>query len=172
MRFSKLFFYLRYVQASLAKLATPKLVAVPNKVAARKLAWALLLIPAFVGCGEAKVPVVPVTGKVTFGKEIPVGAQIVLHAQGHSLPDDVAPTGRVKEDGTFAISIYGTDEGVPAGEYVATIQWYKIVKDRSGDSISGPNVIPKKYSSPETSPLKITVNNEPTTLPPIEIPTA
>jgi hypothetical protein len=132
---------------------------------------ALLLLAGIVGCGkpEVKVPVVPVTGKLTAGREVPVGAQIVLHAKGHTLPNGASPVGRVAQDGTFKISIYGEGEGVPAGDYVATVEWYKIVKGPMGEAISGPNVIPPRYGNPDTSPLKVTVRNEPTDLPPIVI---
>lgn len=130
-----------------------------------------LLLAVVCGCGksEVKVPVVPVTGSIKVGKEIPVGAQVVLHAKGHTLPKGVSPIARVAEDGTFKVSIYGAGEGVPAGDYVATVQWYKIVKGEGGGSISGPNVIPDIYGSPTTSPLKVTVKNEPTELAPILI---
>jgi hypothetical protein len=130
-----------------------------------------LLLSVVCGCGktEVKVPVVPVTGTIKVGKEIPVGAQVILHAKGHTLPAGVSPTGRVAEDGTFKVSIYGAGEGVPAGDYVATVQWYKIVKGEGGGTISGPNVIPDKYGNPATSPLLVTVKNEPTELAPILI---
>lgn len=129
-----------------------------------------LLLALVCGCGktEVKVPVVPVTGTIKVGKEIPVGAQIILHAKGHTLPAGVSPSGRVAEDGTFKVSIYSAGEGVPAGDYVATVQWYKIVKE-GGGTISGPNVIPEKYGNPSTSPLLVTVKNEPTELAPILI---
>ena len=125
---------------------------VDSRQIGRGLAGALLL-SVVCGCGktEVKVPVVPVTGTIKVGKEIPVGAQVVLHAKGHSLPTGVSPTGRVAEDGTFKVSIYAAGEGVPAGNYVATVQWYKIVKGEGGSTISGPNVIPDKYGSPSTS---------------------
>lgn len=143
----------------------------PRRAFFGSMAAALLLIPGVWGCGKAevKVPVVPVTGKLTVGREVPVGAQIVLHAKGHTLPAGVSPVGRVAEDGSFKISIYGNGEGVPAGDYVATVQWYKIVKTSSGETISGPNVIPAKYGSPDTSPIKVTVRNEATNLEPILI---
>lgn len=137
----------------------------------RMLAWGLLLAPAICGCGtsQVKVPVVPVTGKVTVRGEIPVGAQVVLHAKGHTLPEGVSPVGRVGEDGTFTVSIYGAGEGVPAGDYVATVEWFKVVKTRDGETYSGPNVVPPKYSNPATSPLLVTVKREPADLEPIVI---
>ncbi len=131
----------------------------------------VLLLAGLSGCGKSgvKVPVVTVTGKLTVGREVPVGAQIVLHAKGHTLPAGASPVGRVAPDGTFKISIYGDGEGVPAGDYVATVQWYKIIKSPSGETISGPNVVPPAYGNPDTTPLKVTVRNEPTELPPILI---
>lgn len=141
-----------------------------HELSALGLAWILFLVPLVTGCSEAKVPVVPVTGKLTVGKEIPVGAEIVLHAKGHTLPEDVAPVGKVEKDGTFSISIYDKGEGVPAGEYVATVQWFKASKPAAaGDDPLVVDVIPKKYSSPATSPLTVTVKNEPTQLEPIVI---
>ena len=138
----------------------------PRRALFGSIAATMLLAASTLGCSKAevKVPVVPVTGKLTVGGEVPVGAQIVLHAKGHTLPAGASPVGRVAEDGSFKISIYGEGEGVPAGDYVATVQWYRIVKTPSGDTISGPNVIPAKYGSPDTSPIKVTVRNEPTDL--------
>jgi len=123
------------------------------------------------GCGqtEVKTPVFPVSGSIKVGKEIPVGAQIVLHPKGHALPPRVSPVGRVGTDGTFKVAIYEGEEGVPAGEYVATVAWYKIVKGSGNESFSGPNVIPAKYTNPATSPLAVTVMNTPTVIPPIVI---
>jgi len=132
------------------------------------LAWTLFLVPLVVGCSEAKVPVVPVSGKITVNKEVPVGAEIVLHAKGHTLPEGVSPVGRVAEDGTFQVSIYEQGEGVPAGEYVATVQWFKVTQDAKGE-VGATNVVPKKYGSAATSPLTVTVKNEPTVLEPIVI---
>jgi hypothetical protein len=145
-----------------------------TRVGSRVIACGLtsaVLLSVVCGCSksEVKVPVVPVTGSIKVGNEIPVGAQVVLHAKGHSLPSGVSPTGRVAEDGTFKLSIYGAGEGVPAGDYVATVQWYKIVKGEEGGTISGPNVIPEKFGNPATSPLLVTVKNEPTQLEPFLI---
>ncbi len=127
-----------------------------------------LMLPVLsLGCGESRVPVFPVTGKVTFDGEPPVGAQIVFHPSGHTLPEDEAATGTVKDGGNFDVNIYGTG-GVPAGDYVATVQWRKLVQSDGGYG-TGPNVIPEKYGSAKTSPLKVTVKPEPTELPPIVI---
>lgn len=140
-----------------------------HELSSAGLAWILFLVPLVVGCSEAKVPVVPVSGKITVNKEVPVGAEIVLHAKGHTLPEGVSPVGRVAEDGTFQVSIYEQGEGVPAGEYVATVQWFKIGKAAAGEDPVVKDVVPKKYRDPKTSPIAVTVKNEPTQLDPIVI---
>jgi hypothetical protein len=132
------------------------------------LVFALPLLLAASGCGGEgpRVPVLPVSGKVTFQGKPPVGAQIVLHPVQAADTSDVAPSGVVGSDGSFTISAYDPGDGAPEGDYVATIQWYKFVKEQGG---AGPNVIPKEYSSPATSPLKVSVKGGPTTIPLIAI---
>lgn len=131
--------------------------------------WSLLLLTfTAYGCGEARVPVHPVSGKVSFQGKAPSGARIALHTVSGGA-EGVAPTGRVNEDGTFSITAYEPGDGAPAGDYVATIEWYKVVPDPAGGGAPGPNVLPKKYSSVQTSPIKLTVSNGPTQLEPITI---
>jgi hypothetical protein len=117
------------------------------------------------GCkSEVRVPVFPVAGKVTYKGQPTVGAQVVLHAVKAEDTHDVAPTGVVGNDGSFTITVYEPGDGAPQGDYVATIQWRKFV-----DGGAGPNVLPKEYSSPATSPVKVSVQSGPTNIPPIAI---
>jgi hypothetical protein len=136
----------------------------------RSLALLAALTPALVGCGrsEPRVPVVAVTGKVSFQGQAPAGAQIVLHSVSPKADSQVAPSGTVKDDGTFQISAYDQADGAPPGEYVATIQWFRIVQTEGGGG-RGPNVLPATYSDPATSPIKVKVENSATQLDPIEI---
>jgi hypothetical protein len=130
--------------------------------------FAIALLPALVfavGCApEARVPVYPVAGKVTFKGQPAYGAQVVLHAANPSEIDQTAPVGDVKSDGTFNVTVYEPGDGAPEGDYVATVQWFKKV----GDAM-GPNVLPQEYSSPRTSPVKVSVKGGPTNIPPIAI---
>jgi hypothetical protein len=120
------------------------------------------------GCGESekRLQVVPVSGKVAFQAQPPVGALVVLHPIKTSDVCGVTPTGTVNNDGTFTISAYEPGDGAPPGEYVATIQWNKYDQKLGG---SGPNVLPKKYANASTSPLKVTVNQGSTEIKPITI---
>jgi hypothetical protein len=136
---------------------------VSNKGVFLSLAATLLC---FSGCSEKRMEVFPVTGKVTFAGQIPAGAQIVLHAVNRSEPCDVAPSATVKADGTFEISAYQQGDGAPAGDYVATVHWFKI---QPKDGTAGPNVIPATYTNPKTSPIKISVKDGGTVVPPISI---
>lgn len=136
------------------------------------LGLALLLLPTFAACGgptETRVPVVQVSGKASFEGKPPEGAQIVLNPVGTSLPEGTRPVGAIKSDGTFQISTYGQGDGAPPGEYVATIQWFKLITQGDHAGSRGPNVLPKKYASTETSPIKLSIPNAATELAPIVI---
>jgi hypothetical protein len=127
-----------------------------------------LLVAVLTGCsGDSRVPVYPVTGKVTFDGKPASGAQVMLNATGE-VPKDLALIGVVNDDGSFKISSYGDGDGAPAGEYVVTVQWFRVVQSEGGSG-RGPNVVPPKYSTKEASPIKVTVNKAATEIPPIEV---
>jgi hypothetical protein len=135
------------------------------------LAGLILTFAALTGCGsrEPRVPVVAVTGKISFQGQVPAGAQVVLHPVATSAESDVVPSATVKEDGTFAISAYDQGDGAPPGDYIATVEWFRLVSTGDGGGGRGPNVLPVQYASPVTSPIRVTVKPEATELPPIEI---
>ena len=110
-------------------------------------------------------PVHRVTGRLLIGKSIPVGAQIRLHPKAGSLPDSALPKASVREDGTFEFSTFGRNDGVPAGDYVATMQWFRVRPDGS----VGGNVLPARYASPAKSPLSVTIKAGANELPPFKI---
>lgn len=130
------------------------------------VALALLCVTLVSGCGpsEKRVPVTPVSGKVSFNGEAPVGATILLHSSS-SDERDYVPTATVAQDGTFKVTTYDEADGAPVGEYVATITWPKV----TAEGARGPNVLPKKYEKKETSPIKLSVKDGGNQIPPIEI---
>jgi hypothetical protein len=71
----------------------------------------------------------------------------------------------VAKDGTFNVRTYGAQEGAPEGDYKVTVLWYKPIKN-GPDFTSGPNVIPQKYTQPETTDIQVKIaagqNNLPT----------
>jgi len=101
-------------------------------------------------------------GVARAGKTPLVGAQIRLHPRGMTLPDDAVPTATVQADGTFTLTTFTKGDGAPAGDYVATVQWFRVAKDGS----VGGNALPKRYASPTTSPLSVTIREGTNELPP------
>jgi hypothetical protein len=122
------------------------------------------------GCSGnvGKVPVFPVKGKVAVAGEVPLGALVVLYPVQPGADKDLRPSAKIGQDGTFSMTTYVADDGAPAGEYTATIQWNKLIKTGQ-DYSAGPNVVPKQYAASETSPWKIKVENKPNELAPINI---
>lgn len=140
-----------------------------------KSAWLLILVAVLApttmfSCGpsEVRVPVYPVSGKVTYKGEAAEGAQVVLHAKGHSLPPNTVASGKAGSDGTFKVGTYQTGDGAPAGDYTVTVTWNKVVKTDGGAG-PGPNVLPKEYGAADTSKLTVTVKEGQNEIPAIEI---
>ena len=159
--------------ASRSPLTRQRLGRRANTARTRRVLWAIPVIAAICGCSseevEVRVPVTPVSGSVSFNGEPAAGAQVILFPKGHALPDGNVASATVKSDGTFDVSIYSDGSGVPAGDYVVTVQWFKLVQDEGGAG-RGPNVIPKQYGDPESSPVKVTVTEgDKTQIEPIEI---
>ncbi|MFM7035303.1 MAG: hypothetical protein ACKOYJ_09035 [Planctomycetia bacterium] len=125
------------------------------------------VVPAVVFLTRPKPPceLYPVRGSLVFGKTVPVGARIVLTPQEGGWPYDSFPTATVGKDGSFRVSTFGKEDGAPAGTYVATVQWFPI----ASDGTVGRNALPKRYASPNTSPLTVSVSLESTSLPPLRI---
>ena len=132
--------------------------------------WWCCLAALLAGCSgpDGRVPVYSVKGKVAFAGEAPVGALIVLHPIDGGGVKAPRPSAKVGADGSFSVTTYDAGDGAPAGAYTATIQWNRLVK-KGQDYVAGPNVIPKAYEAPETSPWKITVATAPNELGAIEI---
>lgn len=87
------------------------------------------------------------------------GAVIALHPDNWTLPNDAIPTGRVGADGKVVFSTFADRDGIPAGEYIVTARWNKLVSTPGGDAVMGPNVVPAIYGSPDTSPVKIKIDS-------------
>lgn len=123
------------------------------------------------GCGEAAKPwevVVAVSGKLTFeGKPID-GAEVTLFPTASDFPDTVRPSGTTSSGGNYALGTYGTADGAPAGDYKASVVWFKVV-DSGGSMVRGANVLPARYANPDTSGIKVVVNASESSLPAIEL---
>lgn len=117
---------------------------------------------------QSPVPVHPVSGRVTLNGQIAVGAFVVFHPQGEPLPRNSKPFAQVKQDGSFRLSTFSSQDGAPAGEYAVTIIWKPLVNDGL-DRRAGDNVMPANMERPETSGLKVTVVAGDNVLPTFEL---
>lgn len=124
-----------------------------------------------IGCGEAKpdrVAVYPAAGKVTLKGQPTHGAQLILYPKSDLGADVPAPRANVGQDGSFKLSTFAGGDGAPEGEYVVTLRWYKLVK-QGGDVVAGPNVIPRKYTNPQSSDITVRIAAGQNELPPIKL---
>jgi hypothetical protein len=135
----------------------------------------------FVGCGgdDGTEKTYPVQGAVKFQGAPASGAFVVFHRNGAPVTlgpakadgapaDPVNPNAQIGPDGSFALTTFRGNDGAPAGEYAVTVQWNKsILQDDA--PVAGPNVIPREYSDPKTTPLKVTIKPEANALEPWNI---
>jgi hypothetical protein len=60
--------------------------------------------------------------------------------------------GMVEADGSFLLSTYAANDGVPVGEYAVSVVWWDPLVDENGKP--GPNLLPAHYATPEASGLR------------------
>jgi hypothetical protein len=140
----------------------------------RIIALGALLLPA-AGCGSShdcdRLPVFPTKGTVKLEGTSPKGALIVFHPKAGKLSasdgNTIRPHGTVRSDGTFELTSYETNDGAPAGEYLVTLELRKVVKYPNGNAGPGPNLVPKKYTKSDATPLLVQIQPGPNELPPI-----
>src|SRR5262245_3832347 len=114
------------------------------------------------GCGRKERPTIPVQGEVVYtdrngAKVSPEGAMLTFYLQDDPNPLPLHPTARVEKDGTFQVSTYATNDGLPEGEYRVTASWqdFKVVMGQ--EQPKGPDKLKNKYGDPNTTPLRATV---------------
>jgi hypothetical protein len=123
-----------------------------------------------VGCGksDAGVELFPVRGKLLLGGKPLANALVVLHPKAQSATTVPPARAQTDADGNFALSTFVAQDGAPAGEFAMTIQAYKL--ERVGEGFApGPNILPPKLSTPQSTDLFITVAQTTNTLEPIEL---
>jgi hypothetical protein len=95
------------------------------------------------------------TRGVVLFKGVPAaGAYVVLYSEGKD-SRSVRADGLAGADGTFQLSTYEANDGVPSGEYRVTVELRRPRFDASGKP--GLNVLPAKYADAKTSPLKCAI---------------
>ncbi len=105
-------------------------------------------------------------GKVELNGKPTAGAVVTLHPKGAT---DAPPArAEVKPDGTFVAGTYEVSDGAAEGDYIVTVEWFKPVQKRD-DYVMGPNLVPAKYSVPQTSQIEVHVAAQPNQLPTIKL---
>lgn len=146
-------------------------------------------ILALLGCGGADAPeraaTVKVTGSVTYKNEPVSGATVafVPETEPGQLASKQGAFGMTDASGNFTLKAYGDQEGAIPGKYKITVVKKEIVANPGEVDQDDPNyvppeeqktqpappkdLLPKKYSKPETTDLKAEIvegDNPPITL--------
>jgi hypothetical protein len=125
----------------------------------------------FMGCGsknEDRLPVFPVEGQITLNGQPLANAFVVLHPKANRDPRLLAARAQTDPNGNFHVTTYEAADGAAVGAYAVTIEQHPLVGN--GHSFEpGPNVLPPKYASPETTDLIVQVAEGPNKLPPIDV---
>ena len=120
----------------------------------------LMILVLSLGCGEEppfRKATVPANGTVTVDG-LPPGSGIQIQCHPAAGPDTAHPTVSSTETdpaGKFSISTYESGDGLPAGEYTLTFTWQEF--NVISRSYSGEDKLNGRYSDPETSTIKLTV---------------
>jgi hypothetical protein len=110
-----------------------------------------LLMLAVVGC-QQKSNVVPVRGKVLLdGKPLTKGMIATMPSAGRGANAKIQP------DGSFELRTFGQNDGATVGVHRVAIVAFETPANAGPESGSGPSLVPKRYTSPETSGLTIDV---------------
>ena len=116
----------------------------------QKIVALMACLSVLAGCGSGKPRTFAVTLPVTVNGQSPVGANVTLHPQSAEWASQYPhrPFGKVAADGTVRFSTFEKNDGVPAGEYIVSLNWPL----DDGDALDG------EHQSPErTNPLTLTV---------------
>jgi len=155
--------------SSMPRFATSPVVATVTFV---RTATAVLLFLAelFVGCSsEDRLKVYPVEGQITFNGQPLANALVVLHPKDTSNPKLLAARGQTDAAGTFKVSTYDSQDGAPVGSYAVTVEYYQLLDKGNGGFEPGPNVLPPRLASPQTTDIVVEVAANPNKLPPVEV---
>lgn len=115
-----------------------------------------------IGCGsESGIGrLIPVSGKVTYkGAPLTTGAVILVAdaAKGNATKHE--PRGPIDEEGNYQVSTAGSP-GAPPGWYKVAVVTNKPANPKNPYAVTG-SLLPKKYSSANTSELAIEVTENP-----------
>jgi hypothetical protein len=116
------------------------------------LAGALLLLPC---CKKSdRRPVVPVQGEVFCKGKPAAKAQLTFYLQNDPEPLIPNPNCKAQADGSFQVTTYDPNDGLPEGDYVVTITWQKHQILMGEEKPVGDDILKGRYADPKTSTLR------------------
>jgi len=97
----------------------------------------------------------PVSGKVTIGGEPLASAMVTFHPEGEGNKGQAS----TEVDGTFVLNTYDVKDGAVVGKHTVTVERYlpPMPTQPGGKIPSAKSTVPRKYNTPEKSPLKVEV---------------
>lgn len=134
------------------------------------LAAALLVAVVLAGCSKpAGPPCFPVRGTVTQDGKPLVDVMVVFHPLSPPAEPFPLPLGHTDVQGKFELQTLRAADGAPAGEYAVTLELREL--RRSGEELTrdGKNLLPPRYATPRSTPLRYTVVEGENEVPPIAI---
>jgi hypothetical protein len=118
------------------------------------------------GCQSRFKPTYPARGQVFYEGKPAAGAKVMLFSLDDPKDPILRPMAEVDDQGSFNLNSYVQGDGAPAGAYAVTVIW--VPKGFHGD-IQKANKLPARYSEPDTSELKITIEKKDNVLEPFHL---
>ena len=109
---------------------------------------------AVLGCGESQIPTYPVSGTVVFEDGSPTRTGTV---ELESLDHKLTATGTIREDGSFVLGTYKSNDGACAGQHRAIVVQLIINDGTVIHSKDHGKPVDPRFASYNTSPLTATV---------------
>lgn len=109
---------------------------------------------AVLGCGESQIPTYPVFGTVVFEDGSPARTGTV---ELESLDHQLSATGTIREDGSFVLGTYKSNDGACAGQHRAIVVQLIINDGTVKHSKDHGKPVDPLFASYNTSPLTATV---------------
>lgn len=111
----------------------------------------------------------PVQGKVVYQGTPAANALVVFHGLDGGRRR-IRADGLTEADGTFRLSTYKANDGVPPGDYAVTVHWRRDAYFDAGEvKGEGPEKLPIRYTKMETSGLRASVKEGTNELAPFEL---
>ena len=128
--------------------------------------WLALWAGSVVSCSSGdRIQLHPVGGRVLYKGSPVARAMVVFHPLDGQTFEGLKPIAYTDDEGRFHLTTDSPGDGAPAGEYAVCVELRE--KTRTGvEKVKGRNLLPARYSKPESSGLRCRVLDGPNELPP------